>query len=425
MHSYLRMNSRIHLFAILFIAIGIYGIFKPTNFPVKGERESLAEIISITNVLRIKEAGNIAWTVVDTLRTLNDGDYVFTSDDSRARVRYYAGVDIELAPNTLLEIRKREDDLDLKINFGRIKVSVKNTERKISVRSKNEKIEIKSKNSGVNIFELNEVLRVDVLKGDALVSNQKKTVTLSKNESIELKADVLEKKETASLKVYPDVEIKKIFNVIESPEQLEPENLESENKVAEEVKVEFFGEKVAYRNGKFIVNFNIANSGNSKKLLLSAKSDFSSLLSEVEVLPNQDDLETITLEIDDIGKYYWKVGLKKGSFTIGMPSPPQVPKVPSIQDLDEINTNEEIYRFTWEEVTSAESYEIEIFSGRDISNVFKRYNSKNNYFDWKHDAVDSYLFRVRAIDRWGQKSDFSNTGKLVSPISPFSIDSNK
>lgn len=425
MRSFVLDNSRIYLFALLFISIGIYGVFKPVNFPFTGERESLAQIVSITNILRIKEAGTIAWTVADSLRTLRDGDYVFTSDDSKARIRYFAGVEIELSPNTLLEIRKREDELDLKIGFGLIKVSILEKERKINLTSKNEKLQLKSKNSGVSVFELDDQLRVDVLRGSAAVSNSTETINLKMNESAVVKSNKFEKKETQGLKSYPEEKIKNIYNVINSPVEIDLEKKDKIIKEVENVSVEFKNSKIAYSDGEFKVDFYIKNSGEPQKLIISTYPDMTLPSKIIDVAGQLEDEELITANLNDIGKYYWKIGKQEGAFTIGKPQGPIAPKVPKSQDLEDISTNVEKYRFRWDSVDFADHYEIEIFTSRNMDQVFRKYKSKNNQFDWEHDAVDSYMFRVRAIGRWGQKSEYSNPGKIISPISPFSFESKK
>jgi len=423
MRSFVLDNSRIYLFALLFVSIGIYGVFKPVNFPFSGERESLAQVVSITNVLRIKEAGNIAWTVADSLRTLRDGDYVFTSDDSKARIKYFAGVEIELSPNTLLEIRKRENELDLKIGFGLIKVSILEKERKINLSSRNEKLQLKSKNSGISVFELDDQLRVDVLKGSASVSNSTETISLKMNQSAVVKSNKFEKKETQGLKSYPEDKVKNIYNVIDSPD-IDIEKKKTINEI-ENISVEFKNNKIAYSDGKFKVDFYIKNSGKPQKLIISAYPDMTLPFKIIDVAGQFEDEKLITAYLNDIGKYYWTIGKEKGTFTIGKPQAPIVPKVPKSQDLEDVSTNVEKYRFRWDAVKFADHYEVEIFTGRNIDQVFRKYKSTTNEFIWEHDAVDSYLFRVRAVGKWGQKSEYSNPGKIISPISPFSIDSKK
>ena len=151
--------------AILLVSFGLYGVFRPVVLYSDRNSTPIAQVVSITNVLRLKEVGNLAWIVADSLRMLREGDYVFTSDNSQARIKYLDGVAIELSPNTLLEISQNKQEVDVKINFGAIKITVPDREKNINIRSGSEKISLRSKTSGAAVFELDKKLRVDMITG--------------------------------------------------------------------------------------------------------------------------------------------------------------------------------------------------------------------------------------------------------------------
>ena len=94
-----RIDSKDRLFylvSIILILTGLYGSLRPIQFYSTYDTEPLAEVISITNVLRHKESGNIAWQVLDSLRILRSGDYLYTSDNSSALIKYFEGAKVEL-----------------------------------------------------------------------------------------------------------------------------------------------------------------------------------------------------------------------------------------------------------------------------------------------------------------------------------------
>ncbi|TNE97870.1 MAG: hypothetical protein EP326_10750, partial [Deltaproteobacteria bacterium] len=241
--------------AILFVSFGLYGVFRPVVLYSDRNSTPIAQVVSITNVLRLKEVGNLAWIVADSLRMLREGDYVFTSDNSQARIKYLDGVAIELSPNTLLEISQNKQEVDVKINFGAIKITVPDSEKNINIRSGSEKISLRSKTSGAAVFELDKKLRVDMISGEAKIVDlvSKKSVLLKEDESAVVDSKKINKSETRKLKKYKFPVVKKIHNVIDSG--LGSENNEALNSIKQNGKVDLRSDSIDFREGKFLVNF--------------------------------------------------------------------------------------------------------------------------------------------------------------------------
>ncbi|TNF27986.1 MAG: hypothetical protein EP319_10000, partial [Deltaproteobacteria bacterium] len=392
--------------AILFVSFGLYGVFRPVVLYSDRNSTPIAQVVSITNVLRLKEVGNLAWIVADSLRMLREGDYVFTSDNSQARIKYLDGVAIELSPNTLLEISQNKQEVDVKINFGAIKITVPDSEKNINIRSGSEKISLRSKTSGAAVFELDKKLRVDMISGEAKIVDlvSKKSVLLKEDESAVVDSKKINKSETRKLKKYKFPVVKKIHNVIDSG--LGSENNEALNSIKQNGKVDLRSDSIDFREGKFLVNFLFTEFDEDFDLEVSRYSDFKPMLVKKKIIASSEELQ-IQIGLEEIGKYFWRVGTKKGAFFVKPPPPPGVPSIPKAQDLVLISHDVESYRFTWGSVEAASMYEVEVYTNREKERIYRTFTSEINYYDWSEDLVDSYLFRVRAIDRWGQKSNFS------------------
>ena len=315
----------------------------------------------------------------------------------------------------MIEIKKNRSEIDLNIKFGAFKLILSDSSKNINVSSNKETLKLKSSGSDLSVFELDSDLRVDVLKGKVKLSRsgdknmieakEKETVVTNKRKVMVKKTKVLPRKKIKPLaRVYnlinkgyaePSMKIKPIGTV---------NVLNSNSLVASDEKpVQFL--------------FKGANAG---ILEISKYPDFSIINSKIKVIESSSNEQLVKIKVKDIGKFYWRFQSHKGEFISKEPPIPLSPLVPKTQNLKSLPIEEETYLFKWNPVKNAEKYELVIYelSGNWI--IKKKAVVYESEYLWKEDIVDSYRFKVRAVDKWGRRSKFSKSGKLLSPISPFS-----
>ena len=66
----------------------------------------------------------------------------------------------------------------------------------------------------------------------------------------------------------------------------------------------------------------------------------------------------------------------------------------------------------------AKRYEVEIYDDANLQNKLVTAKSRKNFVYWVSKREGKFYFRMRYEDKWGRKSDFSNVGQIVFPISP-------
>ncbi len=105
--------------------------------------------------------------------------------------------------------------------------------------------------------------------------------------------------------------------------------------------------------------------------------------------------------------------------SLSLPDRPQTPTVPPVQVIRYKGIQKkEAYRIKFDPVANATRYEIEIYSDANLSNRLVAAKSRKNFVYWVSKREGKFYFKMRYTDKWGRKSDFSNVGQIVFPISP-------
>ncbi|MEE3080295.1 MAG: FecR domain-containing protein [Bdellovibrionota bacterium] len=105
--------------------------------------------------------------------------------------------------------------------------------------------------------------------------------------------------------------------------------------------------------------------------------------------------------------------------TLSLPEKPMTPEVPSKQIIRYKGIQKrEAYRIKFEPMDGAKRYEIEIYDDANLQNKLVTAKSRKNFVYWVSKREGKFYFRMRYEDKWGRKSDFSNIGQIVFPISP-------
>jgi len=64
-------------------------------------------------------------------------------------------------------------------------------------------------------------------------------------------------------------------------------------------------------------------------------------------------------------------------------------------------------------ISNAKNYQIEIYTDKNLKFLFKKIETKNNYFSWKEINTGVYFWRLRIKDHWDRFSPYSDPSKLI------------
>ena len=105
--------------------------------------------------------------------------------------------------------------------------------------------------------------------------------------------------------------------------------------------------------------------------------------------------------------------------SLSLPDKPETPTVPVKQVIRYKGIQKrEAYRIKFDPIANATRYEIEIYSDSELTNRLVAAKSRKNFVYWVSKREGKFYFKMRYTDKWGRKSDFSNVGQIVFPISP-------
>jgi len=156
------------------------------------------------------------------------------------------------------------------------------------------------------------------------------------------------------------------------------------------------------------------------------------------VLTKKGNKDSFSINIPEIGTYYWKVespssNVKPRKIIITpTPAPTRAPKIKDLKlRLQQTKTRrksliEKIFNFLiptahaksnelkieWEKIDDAKIYEIEIFE-KNSKKPIQSIKSKTNFIKWTPRSASTYYYRVRFIDYWDRPSPFSEKAKIL------------
>lgn len=170
------------------------------------------------------------------------------------------------------------------------------------------------------------------------------------------------------------------------------------------------------------------------RIEISRLADFSKILISEEVTGSYQ------FKVNALGRYYWRLireGISSDTFEFniapGRPLPaPELERAPSEQHLELLKPSSSLWLglilgqafaqdfaavFDWPEVEGASAYEIEIFADAQGQRLLKSVKVTDHSFTWKNASLRTVWWRVRAIDAWEQKGEFSslNSMKFLAP----------
>lgn len=408
-----RNDLPLYMALVIIMLLAMAYLSTPMKHKERGQEKALAKVISFTNNLKFKRNNNLAWVDLNGPKLLREGDKLFTHENARARIKYSNGVDIEIEPSTLLKISEKKGTTIIDIQMGYITLSFKEAEKNVIVNARDESITIDASKSKLNVIEVDSFLAVNVTKGRAKIkkSTTNKRLTVKKGELLTPNNTIVKiDKLPTTLKPKG---IERIYRIVDQlPDTLDAPGISKEFKVIspENLSNHFlYGENVE-------IAFDWIAETSSSKFIVSKYPD----LSMPYIETNTNIVRPIKYEFNELGVFYWRVGdSPRQTFRILKNPPLPKPEITKFLDLRNLSKEKELYRIKWKPVKYASSYLLEIYKDPLAKKLLARTMVERASVLWTADIVDSSYYRVTAIDRWNEKGEPSDIGKLIAPISPF------
>lgn len=108
--------------------------------------ESISSLIETKNDVRQKYSKKFLWKKLNTNSGLHQGDSIFTGPSSEARIRLKDGSEVVIKENSLVVFDISDNQLDLKFNFGKVKVLAGKVKVNDQIEHANKDLEIESTN---------------------------------------------------------------------------------------------------------------------------------------------------------------------------------------------------------------------------------------------------------------------------------------
>lgn len=169
--------------------VGFYGIY---NFDIilkflnknEDNLESIGVVVPKSNLVKTKSQMSFNWKTAKAEKPLYHNDSIFTGKDSSAIIYLIDKTQIKLNSESMISIQKESLTLDqgtivTELPKGKqLKLMLKNSKKPVLISSKNpSSLSIKLSKTGKT--------SLNVIKGNIKVKNSKKSISLSKNKSLE------------------------------------------------------------------------------------------------------------------------------------------------------------------------------------------------------------------------------------------------
>mgnify|MGYP003684603521 CR=1 FL=1 len=160
------------------ILVGVFSIvavwsakilYWPSSLDSSGTN-SFAKIESLSNIVKSKSLGNLAWNDVQVGQTFKRKDLLFTYDKSRAKLVLERGENLELLPNSLIELDQFSGSLAIQVKEGLIYLDIKEGEQ-VKVNLGGKEISLSSKSAKVKLSTINGISKLESTKGNVAVES--------------------------------------------------------------------------------------------------------------------------------------------------------------------------------------------------------------------------------------------------------------
>lgn len=360
--------------------------------------QAVGSVESRQNDVRRRFKVEFGWSNLSQKSTVYQGDTIFTGNNSSTTIRTAKGDEITVAPNSLVVINTKGENISIEIEFGSIEGQIKSND-KIFISSQNTITELNGKNSKVRIDagEGNSLL-LDVLDGEVNINNNGLQKTLNK-------FDVAEVNSLGGIK-------DKDFNTLKLVSPLNDQRY----RLSSNLFVPFKWESLKAQNRAFL---KVATDPDFKNTILKTPMSNSSYVATN--LPADRKLYwTVVAEglSSEVG-HFWVLDVKAPQLL----SPQQGKHF--YYDPDIKSTPGNRIDLTWAGGSPARKYEVQVSKDSKFQRAIQSFITEKNRFETPLLSQGIYFWRVRGLEfsdsQWSSVQQFKigpEPSKFILPPAP-------
>lgn len=170
--------------ALVALLAGCYLLFyRGDNSLLTDGSEPIATVVSTSNTVKKKSAGQVVWEKASEQSRLSDQDQVFTDQGATALIALDGSGDIEISENSLVVIESGEKGSSLDVMQGSVFVTLSDNRMSLAIKIRNTVTKMVSKNARVQFrAEKGNMTSVLVLGGEAILTGQNGEVRVGSNQ---------------------------------------------------------------------------------------------------------------------------------------------------------------------------------------------------------------------------------------------------
>ena len=132
---------------------------------------SFAKIESLSNIVKSKSVGNLAWNDVQVGQSFKRKDLLFTYEKSRAKLTLEKGDNLEILPNSLVELDQLSGSTAIQVKEGLVYLDIiKGNPLKVNLGG--QEISVTSESAKVKLTTSNGVSRLESAEGNLKIETQ-------------------------------------------------------------------------------------------------------------------------------------------------------------------------------------------------------------------------------------------------------------
>ncbi len=169
----------------LFMIVNDGWVYRLTGADV-GALEQIGEVKTVKNDVRQRHQIAFTWSPLQVENTVYQGDSIFTGNESGVVIRTKAGQEITVAPNSLVIVKTKADQISIDIGFGSVEGKVEKGQT-LRITSNNSVTELQGNGATVKVDAGDgKKLLLNVLAGEVNVSSSDGSRTLRRNDATEI-----------------------------------------------------------------------------------------------------------------------------------------------------------------------------------------------------------------------------------------------
>ncbi len=154
------------------------------NSPSQNSGRIIGEIVHSENDVRRRLSSSFTWNKADLSSDIHSGDSVFTGKRSKLKIKVANGKEIALEQNSLIKFISENSVQIPNMVFGNFKLNIQG---KMRIAAQGEILEFDGSDAQVEVvFSKNKSPEIRLVKGNASVRSNNRSVTLEKNKSLAL-----------------------------------------------------------------------------------------------------------------------------------------------------------------------------------------------------------------------------------------------